>query len=88
MQGEPARLAPGSTPNTPEPAARGEAEGRASPTHAAENKLVTVLCCGLGGPVVPAVPLGPETRHRRLQAFAATAQTVIPRYGGTITQQT
>jgi class 3 adenylate cyclase len=45
-----------------------------------------VVCCGLAGPVARTVTLDPEVRHRQLQAFVATAQTVILRYGGTITQ--
>jgi class 3 adenylate cyclase/tetratricopeptide (TPR) repeat protein len=75
-----------SGPDTPEPTARSEAEARASPAHDAERKPVTVLCCGLAEPVAPTVALDPEARHHQLQAFVVAAQTVLLRYGGTITQ--
>ncbi len=75
-----------SGPDTPEPTARREAEVPAPLACDVERKPVTVLCCGLAGPVAPTMALDPETRHRQLQAFVTTAQTVILRYGGTITQ--
>ena len=52
----------------------------------AEYKVVTVLSVGLVGVTALAAQRGPEAMHRLMQACLATAQQVLPLYGGTLTQ--
>ena len=54
----------------------------------AEHKAVTVLCAGLAEASALAAQLGPEAMHRLMQACLATAQQVLPPYGGTLTHIT
>ena len=54
----------------------------------AEHKAVTVLCAGLVEATALAAQLGPEAMHRLMQACLATAQQVLPPYGGTLTHIT
>jgi class 3 adenylate cyclase len=51
----------------------------------AEHKAVTVLCAGLVEATAQAAQLGPEAMHCLMQACLATAQQVLPPYGGTLT---
>ena len=54
----------------------------------AEHKVVTVLSAGLVEATTLAAQLGPEAMHRLMQACVATAQRVLPPYGGTLTHIT
>ena len=54
----------------------------------AEHKAVTVLCAGVGEATALAAQLGPEAMYRLMQACLATAQQVLPPYGGTLTHIT
>jgi DNA-binding winged helix-turn-helix (wHTH) protein len=54
----------------------------------AEHKAVTVLCAGVGEATALAAELGPEAMYRLMQACLATAQQVLPQYGGTLTHIT
>jgi class 3 adenylate cyclase/DNA-binding winged helix-turn-helix (wHTH) protein len=54
----------------------------------AEHKVVTVLCAGVGEATALAAELGPEAMYRLMQACLATAQQVLPPYGGTLTHIT
>jgi class 3 adenylate cyclase len=54
----------------------------------AEHKAVTVLCASLVEASALAAQLGPEAMHRLMQAYLATAQQVLPSYGGTLTHLT
>jgi DNA-binding winged helix-turn-helix (wHTH) protein len=51
----------------------------------AEHKAVTVLCAGLVEATAQAAQLGPGAMHCLMQACLATAQQVLPPYGGTLT---
>ena len=53
-----------------------------------EHKAVTVLSAGLVDAATLAAQLGPEAMHRLMQACLATAQRVMPQYGGTLTHIT
>jgi predicted ATPase/class 3 adenylate cyclase/DNA-binding winged helix-turn-helix (wHTH) protein len=64
---------------------------RESPTTTvveAEHKPVTVLCAGLAEASALEVQLGPEAMYHLMQACLATAQQVLPPYGGTLTHIT
>jgi adenylate cyclase len=54
----------------------------------AEHKVVTVLCAGVGEASALAAQLGLEAMYRLMQACFATAQRVLPPYGGTLTHIT
>ena len=54
----------------------------------AEHKAVTVLCASLVDATALASRLGPEATYRLMQACLATAQQVLPPYGGTLTHIT
>jgi class 3 adenylate cyclase/tetratricopeptide (TPR) repeat protein len=64
---------------------RVQPERREAPVVDAEHKAVTVLCAGLVEATAQAAQLGPEAMHHLMQACLATAQQVLPPYGGTLT---
>ena len=55
---------------------------RRQPWSTRSTKRVTVLCAGLVDATALAAELGPEAMHRLMQACLATAQQVLPPYGG------
>ena len=66
----------------------GAPEARTATGVDAEHKAVTVLCASLVEATALASELGPEAMHRLMQACLATAQQVLPPYGGTLTHIT
>jgi class 3 adenylate cyclase len=81
-QGSPVSSGPVFVPDDNE---RVEPERPTAAAVEAEHKAVTVLCAGPVEATALAAELGPEAMHRLLQACLATAQQVMPQYGGTLT---
>jgi class 3 adenylate cyclase/tetratricopeptide (TPR) repeat protein len=72
----------------PEDQERAEVELLTAAVVEVEHKAVTVLSAGLVDAATLAAQPGPEAMHHLMQACLATAQRVMPQYGGTLTHIT